>query len=526
MPISRRKACEHCRLAKAKCSLERVCSRCSNRGLICEYNRATSRVGPYTRPYLVEPERDLPSAGPSIVTAPLSNLFSPSDLGMPSSEFGSFFHENPTLDSIDLANWDSYQINGPREVPWDRAIWNRSETVTDLPFPADLSRHEASDDPASNELPNSMLPWGFLRKALFVDAQPSTSSTVTTEQSIETMATAQCPSQPGRPSSPSDECDPTAEAKDILVVSIYGNQHERFPDLRRGATTEQSLITIILVGQVNNYPRMLMRGSRLPPFIYPQCVLNNTLSHQCTALNGTHQCLPEPLANCAALVQMFYNRNPSNSQLVWKTIYDEQKRLEEQSHAYDVPLLLAAIQAMAIYILIQAQDAETIAKNDVTSLAVTLSDMATRLHFRSLGLYKGDIYQNPDLSQKSWAVRESIRRTINLFYVIRIVLVIQVGTKQSNCCTIGSTPLPCGRDLWDPDATETWAIRLHRYESRMLRNRVLTINDLLGVLDSRKSGNKDMVDPLVQKDLVTWCESLDDLGTLVWMASILELQVR
>lgn len=60
----------------------------------------------------------------------------------------------------------------------------------------------------------------------------------------------------------------------------------------------------------------------------------------------------------------------------------------------------------------------------------------------------------------------------------------------------------------------------------MLRNRVLTINDLLGVLDSRKSGKKDMVDPLVQKDLVTWCESLDDLGTLVWMASILELQVR
>jgi hypothetical protein len=117
-------------------------------------------------------------------------------------------------------------------------------------------------------------------------------------------------------------------------------------------------------------------------------------------------------------------------------------------------------------------------------------------------------------------------RTINLFYVIRIVLVIQIGTKQPNCCTIGSTPLPCGRDLWDPDATETWAMRLHGYESRILRNRALTIDDLLNALDSGKPGKKDVVDPLIQKDLVTWCESLDDLGTLVWMASLLDRQVR
>lgn len=117
-------------------------------------------------------------------------------------------------------------------------------------------------------------------------------------------------------------------------------------------------------------------------------------------------------------------------------------------------------------------------------------------------------------------------RTINLFYIIKIVLIIRTRTpKRAGCSSsIRETPLPCGRELWEPEATETFAIRLNRYKSRLVSNRVLVIGDLYKALNPGQLGKNDTTDSLVQKDLVTWCESLDDLGTLVWMASVLDRQ--
>ncbi|KAI0099013.1 hypothetical protein GGR51DRAFT_536504 [Nemania sp. FL0031] len=530
MPISRKKACEQCRLAKAKCSLESACSRCLRKGLRCEYNRAFSHVGPYTRP-LIDPERSPPPAGPSTTTEPLSGVFSPSGLGMPYTEFGDIFHEDPALNDFELAAQDLYQTNDAQGASWDRGIWSRSEASTNAPFTRDQSQHEESNSSTLNEeLLDSMSswgslsPWGFIEKSMLMDIYPTTSTASTTAESVEPVATAAGSSQSHYPLSSRDGNEHTTDLEENIIIAMYGEQHEPFSPLRRGGINEHSLMTRILVGQVENYPKMLIGGSKLPPFIYPQCVLNNNLSHQCTGVDGIrHQCLPAPLANCAALVQLFYGRNPSNSQLVWKAIHDEQKRLYEQSHSYDIPTLLAAVQAMAIYVLMQAQDSKSISKSNAASLARALSEMSTNLHFRSK--YFDNIYQKPNLSQRCWVINESVRRTVNLFYVIRIVLVFQIGTKQPNCCAIRSTPLPSGRDLWDPEATETWAIRLNRYKSRLMRNRSLTISDLLSSLGSGQSGKKDVADALVQKDLVTWCENLDDLGTLVWMACLLDKQV-
>ncbi|KAI1122444.1 hypothetical protein F5Y10DRAFT_75414 [Nemania abortiva] len=528
MPISRKKACEQCRLAKAKCSLESVCSRCLNRGLACGYSREFSRVGPYTRPHPIDSERGLPLAGPSTPAEPLSSLFGPSGLGVPDLGFGNVLHGGPALGGVGPANSGPCRTNGAQGVSWDGSIWdggtwNGGETATNAPVPGGSLHNEETSGPTVNELPNRMSPWSFLEKTLLPDVERDTSTAASTEQSIGVVAGTESLSQPGRPLSPRGGGEPTTRTEDHILVAIHGERHGRFPALQQGEI-EQSLMIRTLMGQIENYPRMLIRGSKLPPFIFPHCVLNNRLSHQCTAVDGAHHCLPPPLANCAALAQMFYGRDPSNSQLVWKLIYDEQKRLYEQSHSYDIPTLLAAVQAMAIYILMQAQDNESLPKNDAASLTAALSEMSTNLHFRSK--YHKDIYRNPNLSQKTWVIYESIRRTVNLFYAIRVVLIIQIGSKQPNYCTIRSTPLPCERDLWDSEATETWAIRLNKYKSRILLNRTLTINDLLVALGSSEPGKEEVTDPLVQRDLATWCENLDDHGTLVWMACLLDRGVK
>ncbi|KAJ8125723.1 hypothetical protein O1611_g7915 [Lasiodiplodia mahajangana] len=491
------------------------------------------KAWPYTRPD-PDAERGLPSTGSSAPTEPPSTVFTPSQLDVPYLEFGDALHGDPALDNFELASRGPYQINRAQSVSWGRDTWDRSEASTNAAFPRDLSQHHESNSPIINEeLLTLVSPWGaFLGKSLLADILPNTGAADTMTESVEALATPGSLSQPNRPSSSGDENEPILEIEDHMLLAMYAERHEPFSALRQGGTNEPSLMTRILVGQVENYPRMLIQGSKLPPFIYPQCVLNDNLSRQCTAADGMHHCLPPPLANCAALVQLFYSRNPNNSKFVWKSIHDEQKRLYEQSHSYDIPMLLAAVQAMAIYetlltlsvvVLMQAQDSESIGKSDAVSLAVALSEMSKNLHFRSK--YYHNIYQKSNLNHECWVINESIRRTVNLFYVTRIVLVFQIGTKQPTCCAIRSTPLPSVRDLWDPEATETWAIRLNRYKSRVMRNRALTITDLLDSLGSGQSGKNALADPLIQKDLVTWCESLDDLGTLVWMACLLDRQM-
>lgn len=332
MPISRKKACEQCRLAKARCSLDRVCSRCVNRGLKCDYNGGLSRAGPYTRPDPpFDTTRGFSSSSPAPTTVAPLRVLSPLDSGAPWLELGDAFRDESTLVDTELVDWDSYQVAGSRGALCDQASLNMSEAATHPPLPDDSPHHELRNNLTSNEheLPESMLSWDFTgtsRSGGISNVRPD----ATTEQVGEAVIMSKNASLHDCLSSPTDKREIATEMRKGTIVPICGNQPERLQARRQGVTPEQSLTAKILVGQIENYPRMLIRGSRLPPFIFPQCIFKGRLCRQCTAVNGTHQCLPEPLANCAALTQMFYSRSPGNTPLVWKTMYDEQKRLYEQ----------------------------------------------------------------------------------------------------------------------------------------------------------------------------------------------------
>jgi hypothetical protein len=117
----------------------------------------------------------------------------------------------------------------------------------------------------------------------------------------------------------------TRPATEMLgqLTSIPGASKLR---LRRRDAIKLCPITSIALGQLYSYPMMLIRGHRLPPFIHPQCTINEELAPAC-ADSGSHQCLPQPLAICANMVQMFYSRTPATTDFVWETIYAEQARL-------------------------------------------------------------------------------------------------------------------------------------------------------------------------------------------------------
>lgn len=84
----------------------------------------------------------------------------------------------------------------------------------------------------------------------------------------------------------------------------------------------------VLLGQITKYPQMLLQA-RLPPFIYPHCVLEGRLVSSC-ARDGLHVCMPEPLAVCATVVRMASKRTTQSSHFIWKTIMEQQKKLGEE----------------------------------------------------------------------------------------------------------------------------------------------------------------------------------------------------
>ncbi|KAH8588114.1 hypothetical protein B0O99DRAFT_640073 [Bisporella sp. PMI_857] len=105
------------------------------------------------------------------------------------------------------------------------------------------------------------------------------------------------------------------------------------------------------MGQIIAYSHMMIQGGHLPPFVYPPCELKNAIPGSCVG-DGYHRCLPQPLANCASLVRMFYRRTPKSSSFIWKAIYDEQLRLRNKYHTYDKETILSVIQAVMIYLLL------------------------------------------------------------------------------------------------------------------------------------------------------------------------------
>lgn len=87
----------------------------------------------------------------------------------------------------------------------------------------------------------------------------------------------------------------------------------------------------VLLGQLFSYPKMMATGTKLPPFIFPPCALDGLgPSADCHAIDGRHQCLPEALAICSSLVHSFETRTPGNASFVWKNIYTEVMRLNQE----------------------------------------------------------------------------------------------------------------------------------------------------------------------------------------------------
>jgi hypothetical protein len=105
---------------------------------------------------------------------------------------------------------------------------------------------------------------------------------------------------------------------------------------------------------------------------------------------------------------------------------------------------------------------------------------------------------------------------LNLLPISEAILEVIIGNPPEKFCKgFSHVPLPAPQELWDWENRETWAYRYERYLDSKKGEIVLTIDDL----QSSKFGG---LDERISRGLARWCEELDEFGTVVSMAALLE----
>lgn len=291
MPWSRKKSCERCRASKARCNQATpACSRCSERQLQCVYDRGdTDCVAHYSY-----------SPGAASI---LETSTEASSWARISSEFGLGSDRATVADEPFSLEVDGILPDFDQDLQLDWAArddLNSGNLATTKGF--------GLPGPESRE-----------RDGLFNDAMLPTTSTHISPEVATSWDTSLLQNLSGRPI--------TKQTSSWMTVSIEKPKDQRTL-MRRGAHKSCPLTSMVL-GQIVSYPKMMILGDQLPPFIQPPCHIDEQFAQDC-AENGKHICLPKDLAACSSLVQMFYQRTAANAPFGWKLIYAEVERLRQE----------------------------------------------------------------------------------------------------------------------------------------------------------------------------------------------------
>lgn len=156
--------------------------------------------------------------------------------------------------------------------------------------------------------------------------------------------------------SPSDHIIPAAQ-----MVPSQSDWTELSHFSRNVRTGIQQICVTMIIEMVSAYPRMMTRRETLPPFIHAQAP-----SH---AFNDPNK-LPEHIANCMGVAQLFGARNNDTRPFIWTTIRAEMRGFRDKLQTFNKYDVLSALQASLLYIIMRAvEDVPQKASDDYDMLS-------------------------------------------------------------------------------------------------------------------------------------------------------------
>lgn len=313
MPNTRAKSCDNCRVAKSRCSLSSPCSRCAKRCLQCHYPQSRIRdAGNQQRRKDFRPILPVTIA-PIVIDKTANNGRLPTENSVSVAEIsdavaadaGNYFASSDTNSEENSFDAMATLLGTGTKMP-GLAIY-QSDTFS--PFNISVTSafpHEMTPSPDRHgDSDNSSV------SRYFVDTLPASDPlSLPYSMSGFGLSTASSPM-------PTSIC---FNSSDFLMTAMDSTDTPDKPPLsmRERSFQQGSLTAKMILSQLFDYTRRIAEGRNLPPFIHPPCFLSQ--NDECPP-EAPHSCLPQSLAICRNLTQMFYSRTSESTSFIWRQIY-------------------------------------------------------------------------------------------------------------------------------------------------------------------------------------------------------------
>ncbi|KAK7947912.1 uncharacterized protein PG986_008798 [Apiospora aurea] len=458
-------SCLACISGKTRCDRKRPeCSRCLKKGIICNYASDHPKGNGQARP---RPTAEL-TLGASPETVSSLGKVSPPAVLAPQESDNSIINEDlfATLEAL------------PGSFGEAAFEWDNPPAVDVLePFTAPARGNEAA-------------------QTLAVKNNPFTISTT----DFQTSHWFPLPRPPGFPDVLSIPRSPSNKSRSLI----------RRPKLKTGVQRVASLIWHTL----KSYPLMMKQDHALPPFIHPQMAASESGARDI-----------EPLHNCISLMQLLYSGLQGSRKLFWRNVRQECERLYKAPAELSAPGIIAALQALSIYIIVRLDDSET-EGNDIEGLLImTVIALSVELNRDGFGQDSALSTTSPESTWKHWLFVESGRRLCVLYQIVNMVVVFE----PASMCDLQAdglilSPLPARKQLWEADTATNWMKEIERDLGAQTIYAMTVDGDLVkvsegcpkdGIVQYGRAGARQ------KADWEEWFAGMDGFGGLVMLAASL-----
>ncbi|KAF2786119.1 hypothetical protein K505DRAFT_368494 [Melanomma pulvis-pyrius CBS 109.77] len=277
------------------------------------------------------------------------------------------------------------------------------------------------------------------------------------------------------------------------------------------------IIATLLKRIFRSYPMMMLRYNTLPPFIHPQWISSP----------GEKNYL-EPLTNCMSLVHMISAGVSGGSKLFWRNVRQECDRLCEEHTTFDKWQLLAATQALLMYMLMRLAEGETEHNNFDIPLLSAMMIMLNGLR-SSLGCQASGFVDH-DANWKDWIFEESRQRLGLLLRIISMVVIIEPTAMCHMRAGLILAPLPARKALWEASDEEKWTLERNRDVGNKSEFGLTDDGELVSLdLYVERSDETPYPEQLESAKLLPrsstnweeWCSGMDGFGAIVMLAASL-----
>ncbi|KAI9688758.1 MAG: hypothetical protein M1822_001115 [Bathelium mastoideum] len=289
------------------------------------------------------------------------------------------------------------------------------------------------------------------------------------------------------------------------------------PRMQTGAQRIANLVLHTL----KSYPLMMMRHNTLPPFIHP-----------CLTSSDVEDIRMEPLINCISLMHMIGSGVQRSRKLFWKNVRMECERLRAEYKKLHKWELLAAMQALSIYILVRLDEGETDHNNFDFLLLTTVMVIAKQFTYGDIPSDTQSAPCTSDLERnwKDWMFEESRRRICVVYRVVNLLMYFEPAAMCNLQTGLVMAPLPARKHLWEASDEYVWKTESDREPGAKTAFGMATNGDLVKVDEGQiYCTDAELLHPPLDTGVPTrdtanweeWCSGMDGFGGLVMLAASL-----